>query len=421
MEKIVVFLLIVFTPVFALPQDANYDESKVPDFKLPELMRLKNGRKVKNAINWMKDRRPEILADFENEMYGIIPGVLEISGTQVLEEDKNVFSGKATRRQVRLFFSSGHKKVKIDVLLYIPNLSKPVPVFLGLNFSGNQAVCNDPDILITDSWVINNESLGITDHRATEQSRGGKAHRWQVEKLIEEGFALATTCCGDIDPDRDDFTDGVHPFLCREGQEKPAPEEWGTIAAWAWGLSRILDYLENLDNIDSEKVIVLGHSRLGKTALWAGASDNRFAAVISNNSGCGGAALSRRAFGETVERINRSFPHWFCDNFVKYGNNESALPVDQHMLIALIAPRPVYITSASEDQWADPKGEYLSGFYASEVYKLFGFEGLKSPEQPPANTPVIKRVSYHIREGKHDITGYDWDQYIRFAKLYVLN
>jgi len=413
-------LIVMLFSLQLFSQEANYDESKVPDYTLPELLQLKNGRKVKNSRIWMKERRSEILVDFENEMYGVFPGKLPFTASGIMEEKDTVLQGKAKRRQVRLFFQEGDRELKIDVLLYLPYRPGPVPVFMGLNFTGNQTICSDPDILVTDSWIINNESLGITDHRATEQSRGGKAYRWEVEKWIDAGFAVVTACCGDIDPDRDDFSNGPHPFLYEQGQEKPASEEWGTLAAWAWGLSRIMDYLEQVEDVDATKVVLTGHSRLGKAALWAGALDQRFAAVISNNSGCGGAALSRRAFGETVDRINRVFPHWFCGNFKKYNNREAALPIDQHMLIALIAPRPVYIASASEDLWADPKGEYLSGYYASEVYRLFNLKGLENPEQPPVNSPIIQNgVSYHKREGEHDVKAFDLEQYRKFARMVV--
>lgn len=396
---------------------ANYDESKVPPHTLPDPLLCKDGTRVATSRLWREKRRPEILEDFAREMFGRTPAGRVETTHSTLVEDGEVFGGLGVRRQIRLRFEAKGHTNTMDLLVYFPKAPKgPKPLFLGPNFGGNQAVQDDPAIPLTASWLRDDKVGGVVGNRATEKSRGRESTRWPVRKILEAGYGLATYYYGDIDPDFDDgFKNGIHPLLDPATDGDRAGDAWGSIGAWAWGLSRALDYIEKDADLDARRVAVLGHSRLGKTALWAGAQDERFAIVISNNSGCGGAALSRRAFGETVGRINTVFPHWFCGHFKRYNANEASLPIDQHELVALIAPRPVYIASASEDLWADPKGEFLAGLHAGPVYALFGLAGVGVGQMPGVNEPVGDFVGYHLRQGEHDVTDYDWDQYIRFA------
>lgn len=401
----------------AQPEDFNYDETKVPQYTLPDPLVLENGDPVRDATTWDTERRPEILNLFETQVYGRAPATPVEMGSELISTNREALNGNAVRKQVHIRFSQDEEGPGMDLLIYLPAGShKPVPAFLGLNFQGNHSIHPDSGIKLSTSWMWDRPERGIVDHRATEESRGATASRWPIEMILDRGYAVATIYYGDIDPDYDDgFQNGVHPLFYRSGQSKPAPDEWGSIAAWAWGLSRAMDYFEQDESIDERHVAVLGHSRLGKTSLWAGALDTRFALVISNNSGCGGAALSRRRFGETVQRINTRFPHWFADNFNAFSNNEDALPVDQHMLISLIAPRPVYVASAKEDEWADPRGEFLSAKYAEPVYELLGVEGLGADEMPGVDQPVAGTIGYHIRTGEHDVTDFDWAHYLDFA------
>jgi hypothetical protein len=402
---------------------ANYDESKVPEYELPDPLIDREGEAVETVEHWQKGRRGEILKLFQEQVYGRVPerGIDPADvRAEVLAVEENALDGKAIRKQVRLHFTEEEHGPAMDLLIYIPtDARKPVPAFFALNFQGNHTVTDEDGVFVTESWVRNRE--GVSDHRASAERRGVASERWPIEMIVDRGYALVTAYYGDVDPDYDDgFQNGIHPYFYREGQEKPEPDQWGSIAAWAWGLSRGLDYLIEEPGIDGDRVAVMGHSRLGKTSLWAGASDPRFAMVISNNSGCGGAALSRREFGETVARINNSFPHWFCDNFVQYNQAVDRLPVDQHELIALIAPRPVYVASAEEDRWADPRGEFLSALHADPVYRLLGTDGIGDcREMPPVNQPVGEVIGYHVRTGKHDVTDYDWSRYLDFADRHM--
>jgi len=393
-------------------KDVIYYEEKVPDYTLPDPLVTADGTKVTSAEMWRRRRRPEILELFRKYVYGRAPvGRPKKMTFRVFDLEHNALNGQATRKQITVNFTGKEDGPSMDILIYLPNTAKkPVPTFVILNFGGNHTIHPDPAIKLSTRWMREGR-------QATEQSRGRDYSSYPVEKILAWGYGLATIYYGDIDPDyHDGFKNGVHPVFDKFIDGKRAPDAWGSICAWAWGLSRAMDYFESDEDIDESRIAVLGHSRLGKTALWAGARDERFALVISNNSGCGGAALSRRCFGETVKQINTSFPHWFCDNLKKYNGEENRLPVDQHMLIALMAPRPVYVASADEDLWADPRGEFLACWNAEPVYKLLGFKGLEVEKIPALNSPIQKgRIGYHIRTGGHGLTEYDWQQYMDFA------
>jgi len=390
----------------------NYDESKVGEYTLPPVLTLSNGKVVANAAEW-QSRREEILNLFRQNVYGKIPARPEGLHFEMRRLDEQALSGRAISKQIRIYFTKEKTGPHMDMILYLPaKAGHPVPVFAGLNFKGNQSIHADSSIILSEKHP---ELLKNTNKPHDQLTRGEQAERWEVETLIGKGYGVATAYYGDLELDYPEgWKKGIRTTL--QTELGITPEEWAAIGAWAWGLSRIMDYLETDEQVDAGKVIVHGHSRLGKAALWAGANDTRFAAVISNNSGEGGAALSRRWFGETTNRINTRFPHWFIDKYKTYNNNASALPVDQHMLLALIAPRPLYVASATEDLWADPKGEFLAAKNAEPVYTLFGKKGLGREEMPPADTSIGETIRYHIRTGKHNILLFDWLQYIDFVK-----
>ncbi|MUH35489.1 acetylxylan esterase [Zobellia amurskyensis] len=396
--------------------EANYDETKIPKFSVPDPLTSFSGLTITDSLQWEEKRKLEIFQFFEKQIYGKVPALLDEYSFKVIEQDNNALGGKAQRKQIAVGLKKNGRTLNFNILLYLPNGHENAPVFLGYNFHGNHTVTNDPNVIITEAWNANSTDLKISNNKATEASRGVRANRWPIDKMLDKGYGLATVYYGEIDPDKNDFSDGLHSLFYDEEQTKPKTNEWGSIAAWAFGLSRAMDYLDNDTNISN--VIVFGHSRLGKAALWAGATDPRFTGVISNNSGCGGAALSKRKFGETIGRINNSFPHWFSESFKKYSNREETLPVDQHQLLTLIAPRPLYVASAIEDEWADPKGEFLSAQHASKVYELYGKKGISLTDVHEVDRPIQQTLAYHMRSGKHDVTDYDWDQYITWAETF---
>ena len=365
----------------------NYDEANVPSYILPDLLTCSNGQAVTNKKEWTNVRSKELLALFTTEVFGLVPSTPYQQTFRVVKTDPNAMNGAATLKLVDITITAQSKSLTIRLGLFTPNKAKkPVPAFL--------LICNRAP-----------KNIDFT--------RTVKSEFWPAEEVIARGYAIAAFDNAEVDPDKDDgFKDGIHGLL----DTNRSAESWGTLAAWAWGASRCLDYLVTDKNIAPDKIAVVGHSRGAKTALWAGATDQRFAMVACNEAGCGGSSLNRRRYGETIYQINRSFPHWFCTNFKKYNGKEDSLPVDMHMLMALIAPRPLYIASAEQDLWGDPRGQYLALCAAVPAYNLFGIKSVLPAGMPAVNTPVVRgNVAYHVRDGKHNLLLKDWNFFMDFA------
>jgi len=398
------------------PSSANYDESKVGDYRLPDPLVFDDGKPVRAAGEWMEHRRAEILHLFATNVYGRSPAPPKSLRYQVFDEDHHALGGKAIRKQVSIYFSPREDGHKEDLLLYLPaGARKPVPVILSLNFGGNQSVSHDPAVKLPTLWDRKTHAR----EQASEETRGSDTGL-SVEKTLAQGYGFATIYYQDIEPDfQGGYEYGIRPLFLKPGQAAPAPDDWGAIGAWAYGLSRALDYLEKDKDVDAKRVAVMGHSRLGKTALWAGALDSRFALVLSSCSGEGGASLARRNYGETVRNLVDVFPYWFCANFQKYAGHADQLPVDAHELIALCAPRPVYVTAAEDDKWADPRGEFLACVAAGPVYRLLGALDLGTDQMPELNQPILHSLAFHYRTGQHAVTAFDWDQFLAFADMHL--
>ena len=389
----------------------NYDETQTGDYKLPDPLLLQNGESVSTVECWFKKRRPEIMRFYETEQFGKCPERIP-RDVHVFDSGTPVFDGKAVRKQVTLYFTGDTSAHKADLLLYLPaNSQKPAPVFLMINFFPNSLTINDPGIKVGTMWNREGKKVSASE---------GRSWGWfDVEKFISQGIGVAAIYYGDIEPDfAEGIQHGIRGFYLKDGQTVPAPDEWGAISAWAWGLSYAMDYLETDPQVDAKKVALHGVSRLGKTVLWAGARDERFGMVIAGCSGEGGAALSMRNYGETIQHMiapSRYF-YQFCGNRAKYGDNPNTSPIDAHMLISLIAPRPLLLQTGDTDGWSDPKGEFLAAVAAAPVYQLLGKTALQTDVMPAAGTPILNDLGYFMHAGGHGTMPGDFDIYLEFMK-----
>jgi hypothetical protein len=385
---------------------------------LPDPLVMLNGQRVESPEQWRNERRPELKRLFEYYMYGAAPAPPDnVKGT-VRRVDRKALHGQATLKEISVSFGPAGTPT-IELLLVTPNKHQgPGPLFVGMNFCGNHTLIDDGQVALPKYWM-RDRCPGCVDNRATDAGRGTQLDTWNLAGSIDRGYGVATFYYGDVDPDKDDFSDGVHPHYYRPGQTKPGPHEWGAIAAWAWGISRAVDYLATDPDVDAKRIAVVGHSRLGKTALLAAAMDERIAMAIPLQAGCGGTAPSRGTVGESVERINTSFPHWFNDTFPKFNEQVDRLPLDQHSLVALVAPRPVLFSNAVEDTWANPDGQFEVLRAADPVYRFLGVEGLAASTPPEVNHLVNSRLGYFIRPGKHSMTRVDWEAFWDFADQHL--
>ena len=394
----------------------NYDEAKVGTYTLPDPLRLDDGKTVRNAKTWWTKRRPQIVALFETEQYGIAPGRPADEGFKLVEKGM-AFGGKAIRKQVTISFSNDPTWPTIHLLVYLPAAAKkPVPMYFTISFAANQCATDDPGIIPEETW----------DPRTKTKVMAPKGRcifgHIPVERLLDAGFGVATFYYGDVDPDfLDGFKDGIGERYLKPGQTERAPDAWGGIAQWAWGMSRVEDYFETDPQIDAKRVVIQGVSRLGKTVMWAGAHDQRFAAVIASCSGEGGAALSRRDYGETIAHLTAPsrYPYQFAENYAKWGGFPDKAPMDANMLVALVAPRPLLLQTGSTDYWSDPKGEFLAEVAAGPVYRLLGKDPLDTDVWPAPKVPILHDLSYYMHDGGHGMVPSDWDIYLEFLKMHL--
>ncbi|MFM1768521.1 MAG: hypothetical protein RJA22_1050 [Verrucomicrobiota bacterium] len=410
---------------------ANPDRMLKPETTLPDPLVMLDGRRVRTPAEWTQARRPELQSLFQEYMYGNLPPKPARMRVSVTGEYPDFLGGAATLRLITLQAAPTDTAPRIDLMLVVPNRrSGPAPVFLAMNFCGNHAITPDPRVPLARGWLYNT-CKGCTNNAATEAARGGQASDWPLAEILRRGYALAAFYSGDVDSDRKDVSDGIYAWLAGGEAARNPPAHRGSIAAWAWGFHRCVDYLVSDPDVDGARIAAVGHSRNGKTALLATAFDPRIALAIPHQAGCGGTAPSRvapalaapqrngRPTAETVAVINRNFPHWFNARFKDFNDAPERLPFDQHSLVALCAPRPVLFSNAEEDQWANPSGQFEVLRAASPVYRFLGAEGLGSDHPPARRVLLNSRLGYYIREGRHSMTADDWNVFMDFADRHL--
>jgi hypothetical protein len=389
----------------------------VPEF--PDVLTMRDGTKVATKKDWEEKRCPELKELFQHYMYGRFPAKPKKVTAKILFEDAQALGGKGTLREVEITFGPPEWP-KIYLLVALPKGKVPAACFVGPNFGGNHLLTSHEKVRIPTAWVPPGyPGVEKGTNKATAAGRGKQADTWPLQQIVEAGYGVATFYCGDIQPDRPNVLEGMRAKQVTD--RPPFLDDTATIAWWAWGCHRAVDYLVTDRNIDAKRLAVVGHSRLGKTALLAGAFDDRIAVVIPHQSGCGGAGPSRvkNPKAETVKRITTVFPHWFCTNFSSFGDDTTKLPFDQHCLVAICAPRPVLFTNAEDDQWANPPGQFDVLAAAAPAYKLYGDEKPVAARMPETGVLADERLGYFIRTGKHSMTPDDWKVFVRFADRWL--
>ena len=428
MKKNLCVVLLVFMFVFASAQPQNlprfsagfpinYSEDSVGNYILPDPLTMSNGQKVKDAKTWTEKRRPELVKLFEEIQFGKMPPRPAATRFNVFDKGTPAFNGKAIRKQVTVYFTKDTSEHKMDLLIYLPaNAREVVPLLLNISFAANNQLTDDHGVKTGNIWTRDGKKI-----KADEPSRFGKM---DIEQFITAGIGFACVYYGDIEPDfKEGIKYGIRSQYLKPGQTNPEADEWGAISAWAWGLSRAMDYFETDKQIDAKRIALQGASRLGKTVLWAGVHDTRFKMVIASISGEGGAAISKRDYGENIKHITDTSRYYyqFAPNYHSYASKVESLPFDAHMLLALMAPRPLLLQTGDTDYWSDPQGEFLSAVAATPVYKLFGLKGPETTLMPKANdvSLLMNPLGYYMHAGGHTVLPEDWQVFIRYMKKYL--